>query len=123
MSNETMNEVSGYRVGEIHPTAHATVVPIIDTMALADGVCADDLPAEPDRATVLAQKIRAVLGAAAEYDSLALMNRRVAGRLLAELRSHNSVGSSWYRCVELDQRSADLLIELGCAARPVGHQR
>lgn len=88
----------GYRVGEIHPTS-------------------------TDPTKELADNIRTALRLAADHDTAALKLRRHAGRLLAELRSQQPTGAHWHNCVDLDQRSTDLLIELGCSARPAGHAR
>lgn len=90
-----MNSQTGYRVGDEHPAA----IPDAD----------------------LAQHIRAELAMAAALDAAAREHRCQAGRLLAGLRTVNPV--SWCRCVDLDQRSAELLLELGAGAKPAGHPR
>ncbi|MHB8744592.1 MAG: hypothetical protein ACYC9L_15930 [Sulfuricaulis sp.] len=67
------------------------------------------------------QRIREELAQAAALDDAAREHRKAAGRLLAQARGEHPTGATWF--AGLDMRSAELLIELGCAAKPAGHPR
>lgn len=62
--------------------------------------------------------IRRLLAGAHDLDRLARDCRREAGKLLAEARSERPTGSAWHQAVGLDQRSAELLIEMHAGSRP-----
>lgn len=83
----------GYKVGEQHPTA----------------------------ATDLAAAVRAELEAAAQIEEEARSRRRAAGRLLAQARAQHTDLRAWARWVReagIDQRGAELLLQLAAGAVP-----
>ncbi len=72
----------------------------------------------------LASMIRAELAQAAALDQAAREHRRQAGRLLALAREEMPNGNGWFRSAGItDDRTASLLIELGCGGLPHGFER
>lgn len=72
----------------------------------------------------LAEQIREELTMAAALDQAAREHRKHAGRLLALAREQEPQGSGWHRAAGVeDQRTADLLIEMGAGAVPAGWHR